>query len=356
MPTITVQVAASADDCWRRLDASLFNTNNVVVSAGSGSASFNQIGSGMRFQGVAIPQGATIASAYLQIRREAGNATGNDCNTRISAEDVDDAGDFSGDDAASFDVRWATRTTAKVDWDGIASWESGIWYNSPEIKTVIKEIVDRVGWVSGNDIVIFWEDFDDRSDNSAVRGGASYDGDTATAPKLVVVYATIFPTDAITRVTNIIHRYNRKEQVYSMEVSLGEVTTDFGLPEWLSKPMVAVTPKSEEPATQKTVADEVKKVVETERSITQAAPTPVSTAADLLYGTPPTGPSVEATAPLQPPIAPEPIIDIAKVSERTKDIMATPEFKKQWGYSSVEELKKQQQANKKEKKFLWWSW
>lgn len=52
---------------------------------------------------------------------------------------------------------------------------------------------------------------------------------------------SIFPTDAITRVTNIIHRYNRKEGVYTMEVSLGEVTTDFGLPEWLSKPTTAIS-------------------------------------------------------------------------------------------------------------------
>ncbi len=45
-----------------------------------------------------------------------------------------------------------------------------------------------------------------------------------------------FPSDAITRVTNIIHRYNRDEQVYTMEISLGEVTSDFGLPEWASTP------------------------------------------------------------------------------------------------------------------------
>lgn len=48
--------------------------------------------------------------------------------------------------------------------------------------------------------------------------------------------ASSFPADAITRVTNLIHRYNRKEGVYILELSLGEVTSDFGLPEWLSRP------------------------------------------------------------------------------------------------------------------------
>ena len=49
-----------------------------------------------------------------------------------------------------------------------------------------------------------------------------------------------FPAEAITRVTNIIHRYNRKEGDYSMEVALGEVTSDFGLPEWLSRPRASI--------------------------------------------------------------------------------------------------------------------
>lgn len=53
----------------------------------------------------------------------------------------------------------------------------------------------------------------------------------------------VFPAEAITRVTNLIHRYNRKEGVYTLEMALGEVTSDFGLPEWLSKPQPSVPEK-----------------------------------------------------------------------------------------------------------------
>ncbi len=56
--------------------------------------------------------------------------------------------------------------------------------------------------------------------------------------------AIVFPREAITRVTNLIHRYNRKEGVYTLELALGEVTSDFGLPEWLSRPQ-ASTPEGE---------------------------------------------------------------------------------------------------------------
>lgn len=55
----------------------------------------------------------------------------------------------------------------------------------------------------------------------------------------------IYPTEAITRVTNLIHRYNRATGVYTLELALGEVTSDFGLPEWLTRPQPAV-PKEPE--------------------------------------------------------------------------------------------------------------
>lgn len=38
---------------------------------------------------------------------------------------------------------------------------------------------------------------------------------------------TLFPTEAITRITNIIHRFDRRAGIFNMEINLGEVTTDF---------------------------------------------------------------------------------------------------------------------------------
>lgn len=56
----------------------------------------------------------------------------------------------------------------------------------------------------------------------------------------------VYPTDAITRVTNLVFRYNRKEQLYSLVAALGEVTSDFGLPEWLSSPQPSVQKSEKE--------------------------------------------------------------------------------------------------------------
>ena len=93
---------------------------------------------------------------------------------------------------------------------------------------------------------------------------------------------SIFPFQAVTRVTNIIHRYNRAKQVYTMEANLGDVISDFGIPEWAEEPQLAITPKADEPVT----AGEVDKIVK------DATPP----------GIPPGKPRWEATQPDLPPV------------------------------------------------------
>ncbi|MFA5396244.1 MAG: LamG domain-containing protein [Methanogenium sp.] len=184
----TWQVGQSTDDANRRLDPWFFSLIFANVWAGAHSTA-SRYGSGMRFTNITIPKGATISDGtHLHLRAYASYA-GGVVRTRISAENVDDADTFL-DDADVFDSRWANRTLTRVDWDDIPEWTTNLEYDSPEIKTVIKEIVDREGWVSGNDIMIFWEDFDDRSDHvvAARRAGYSYDGSSTYAPKLIIEY------------------------------------------------------------------------------------------------------------------------------------------------------------------------
>jgi len=250
----TFQVTAGANDCYRRLTTPYWDLTYDRLEAGSASGDVKQIGCGMRFVSVMIPRGTTISEAHLTLR--AFESRDEDVvRSRISAEDVDDAAIFA-DDGDAFDTRWAARTTARVDWDSIGSWVAGTDYDSPDIKTVIQEIVDRPGWNSGQDMVIFWEDFDGRSDLdlNVRRVCYSYEGSTTYAPKLVITAEQVYPTPGsgelagLTRVTNLIHRYNRNTGVYTLEMALGEVTSDFGLPEWLTMPQPAV-PEEEAAAT-----------------------------------------------------------------------------------------------------------
>ncbi|MBA7586108.1 hypothetical protein ES708_28104 [subsurface metagenome] len=187
MTTLNLQVGASSDDCVCIIDGE----NNVLdftlaapvqIFSGVGYAA----GNGMRFTNITIPKGATIVTAYLLLCAY-GDFTSTVVNSRISAEDVDNPSTFA-DDGEEFLARWANRTAAKVDWDNIETWEEDKDYNSPEIKIVIQEIIDREGWASGNAIVIFWEDFDFRTTNGAERITFSWESNPSFAPKLVIEY------------------------------------------------------------------------------------------------------------------------------------------------------------------------
>lgn len=107
---------------------------------------------GIRFQNVTIPQGASITSATLSIYLNW--TTGDDANMKIYGNLVADAQDFV-DNANIITVAQRPRTTAFTSWvaDSIAAGGVG-FYNAPDLADVIEEIVGQGTWVSGNDLVL----------------------------------------------------------------------------------------------------------------------------------------------------------------------------------------------------------
>jgi hypothetical protein len=132
---------------------------------------------GVRFANVLIPQGATIDSAVVTFRAQS-NQAGNITDIIVRGEDVNDAAAFS--TYADFIGRMtSSSTTNTVDWDITADWFLNIAYSTPDISTIIQEIVNRPNWESGNAIVIF-------IDCSSIVGANdriafSYDTATTTA-------------------------------------------------------------------------------------------------------------------------------------------------------------------------------
>lgn len=177
---VNEQVGTGTDDAGHSLSNSCggWATNESLCP---GECCSNAIGDfGARFQTVAVPQGATISSAILSIYRSGAGICGNVLKLKIKGEDIDDAATFSTE--ANYNGR--TRTTAAIDWDNTFS--STVWYNSPEIKTIIQEIVNRGGWSSNNDLVIFV------ANDGTVAGNfsqfSSYDDNPTYAPKLSITY------------------------------------------------------------------------------------------------------------------------------------------------------------------------
>jgi hypothetical protein len=86
---------------------------------------------------VDVPDNATISSAYLTLT--CSNSEGSDFVCDIYGENANDAASI--DNAEDWTAQVADLTTATVNWD-IGSSTSGTAYTSPDLKTIVQEIVD----------------------------------------------------------------------------------------------------------------------------------------------------------------------------------------------------------------------
>ncbi|MGE5831462.1 MAG: DUF2341 domain-containing protein [Methanomicrobiales archaeon] len=177
--TVNLQVGSMLDDCFRyftnKLDCSTYHDDYVDTTSKDTTATTS---TGLRFTSVAIPKNAAITKAYLTLR--AASTSGSPGGGVIQGEASDNGAAFTEGAWSEFDGR--TRTTNSVPWSPSA-WSVGTDYTSPELKTVIQEIVNRAGWGSGNSMVLFI-DLNITGDSPAY----SYHNDPAYAPKLHIEY------------------------------------------------------------------------------------------------------------------------------------------------------------------------
>ena len=193
MATLNLQVAASTDDFGRWWLTSYWNFESATIYPFVGYQGSNAVkaGTGQRFLNVTIPKGATIVTAYLTFTCR-GSTSADTVNSKIKGEAADNAATFVNE--ADFLTRsW---TTAVVSWNAIPAWTLDTEYNSPEIKTIIQEIVNRAGWASGNAMVLLWEDFDGNTVGTADRRPYSYDGSTTKCAKLHIEYTVQYDETA----------------------------------------------------------------------------------------------------------------------------------------------------------------
>ena len=139
---------------------------------------------GIRFQGINIPQGATITAASLEFVTDVAHSAA--ATVSIRAQDSDYATTFT---AASYDISNRPETSASVTWN-MGSWDTvGETHTSPDLSTVVQEVVDRFGWQPNNAMAFLIT-------GSGIREAESYDGAPAQAPLLHVEYSV--PTANVT--------------------------------------------------------------------------------------------------------------------------------------------------------------
>jgi hypothetical protein len=177
-PTIVeVRVATGNDDAEERLsngNVGLTSSDLELISDGSNAQLV-----GMRFTGVAVPNGATITNAYIQFQVDETNTGAT--NVNIQGEAGDSALQFT---SSAYNISSRSKTTTSIPWTPV-SWttvsEAGSDQRTPDISAVVQEIVNRTGWASGNDMVILIS-------GSGERTAESYNGDLSGAALLHIEY------------------------------------------------------------------------------------------------------------------------------------------------------------------------
>ena len=175
--TLEIRVSASSDDAEE--------SSGGGVKLSSSDLELVQESSlqtvGMRFTGVSIPQGATITKAYIQFQVDEVNDEATALT--VHGEKSPNPLTFTGSNG---NISSRTPTLANVPWSP-AGWPivgaAGPDQQTPDIKSVVQEIVSQGGWVSGNSLVIVIT-------GTGKRVAESFNGDPNGAPLLHVEFST----------------------------------------------------------------------------------------------------------------------------------------------------------------------
>jgi Calcineurin-like phosphoesterase len=174
--SLAVPVAASADDAEESSVDGSVALANPALKIVNRSGVIQTVG--LRFAGLSIPQGATIQSAYIQFQCRV--ATTAAASLLIEGQAADNAPTFA---KITNNISSRAQTSANVGWVP-APWGTvgaqGPDQQTPDLTSVMQEIVNRGGWTAGDSMVFIIT-------GTGVRTAEAFDG--LFAPVLHVTYA-----------------------------------------------------------------------------------------------------------------------------------------------------------------------
>lgn len=175
----SARINSSYDDVEENQNGSMYMNSTDIELVNDGSKGNQTIG--LRFNGLNIPQGATIKNAYVQFTTDETN--GGSTSLIIKGHDADNSPAFT---TASNNVSSRSKTTSAVNWSP-ATWSSigqaSSAQRTPELKSIVQEIVNRSGWSASSALSLIIT-------GSGERTAESYDGSSGSAPIIYVTYNT----------------------------------------------------------------------------------------------------------------------------------------------------------------------
>ena len=174
--TLRVPVAVASDDAEEPTGRAAQLTGPLLdLYAKDGAVQLT----GLRFQNLAIPQGAKIESAYVVMK--AGLSDTAAAALRVQGEASDNAATFA---AVTGGLSSRAKTAAAVVWNPEA-WAVGKIYQTANLAPVVQEVVSRGGWQSGNAVALFVGGSSGTGERAAMGFGNPYGG----PPELIVTYS-----------------------------------------------------------------------------------------------------------------------------------------------------------------------
>jgi len=135
---------------------------------------------GIRFRNLSVPRGAIVANAYIQLVTD--ETSSEATSLSIAGEAIDNSATFT---TADNNISARAKTAASVNWSPVP-WdvlnEASTKQRTPNLSSVVQEIVNRPGWASGNALSII-------VNGSGRRVAQSCNLSAATAPLLHIEYS-----------------------------------------------------------------------------------------------------------------------------------------------------------------------
>lgn len=177
--SISIRISSGTDDAEEKVSSGKVALNSSDLElVDEGKSSRSQL-VGVRFNNIAIPQGAVITHAHIQFQTDEKDSI--KTSLIIEGEASDNAVTF---DSSNKNISARRRTQASIDWvpaEWASNGESSVKQKTPDMRSIVQEIIDRHNWSENNSLVFIVS-------GNGERTAESFNGDSSAAPLLHIEF------------------------------------------------------------------------------------------------------------------------------------------------------------------------
>ena len=182
--SFATQILAGSDDAEQYGKTTVLNNSSLKLVAYTRNSTRYAQTVGLRFSNIKVPQGSVITGAHLEFVAAGTNTTTVNSGFTIKGQASDNAETFRDSDN---NISGRATTSASVRWNAtsnpvLSDWSNGNTYSSPDLTSIVQELVNRSGWASGNSMAMIITG----TDTSNLRQATAYEGGAGKVAKLII--------------------------------------------------------------------------------------------------------------------------------------------------------------------------